>query len=407
MMTLSYIPLQGAMANIAQQASAAVQAAGKTGAVATSNTPTGSYEGVAALQNEFIRVYATHPVAASVAGAVALLIALAAAGSALPKQTSTPYPSGTYDAKTAAAYYRERPITVLKRAAFISLAALSIGSGILMDILTNSYKENEPKRADELTKLLTQLGPTFIKIGQSLSIRSDLLSPEYLRSLTALQDKVPAFPTETAREIISQELGRPCETVFTGIQGKPIAAASLGQVFRAKTADGRDVAVKVQRPGIMEAVSLDMFLIRTAAPLIKALGAPGDIEGLVDDWGFGFVNELDYLQEANNADAFNKGMATTPLASVVFAPPVLREVSARRVLTTAWIDGERLEKSSADDVSTLCSVAMNTYLTMMLETGTLHCDPHPGNLLRTPDGRLCILDWGLVQARILKRSSLK
>ena len=115
------------MGNIAQQAVTAVKAAGKTGAAAaTSNTPTGSYEGVAALQNEFIRVYAAHPVAASVAGAVALLIALAAAGSALPKQTSTPYPSGTYDAKTAAAYYRERPLTVLKRAAFISLAALSM-----------------------------------------------------------------------------------------------------------------------------------------------------------------------------------------------------------------------------------------------------------------------------------------
>lgn len=382
------------MAGAAQQAGAAAQAAEKAGgAVATSDVPAG----VAALQSEAMGFYAAHPVAAAGAGAMALVLALAAVSSALPKQMSTPYPTGTYDAKTAAAFYRERPLTVFKRAAFISLSAVGFGAGVLLDILTGTYKENEPKRADQLTELLTQLGPTFIKIGQSLSIRSDLLTPEYLRSLTALQDKVPAFPTETAREIISQELGKPCDSVFTGIEGKPVAAASLGQVFRAKTTDGRQVAVKVQRPDILEQVSLDMFLIRTASPLIKALGAPGDIEGLVDDWGFGFVNELDYLQEANNADSFMEGMKTTPLANVVFAPPVLREYSARRVLTTEWIDGERLEKSSADDVSTLCSVAMNTYLTMMLETGTLHCDPHPGNLLRTPDGRLCILDWGLVQ----------
>lgn len=385
----------GALAGAAQQAGAAVQTAGKAGAAAGSiDVPTG----VAALQREAMGFYAAHPVAAAGAGAIALILALAAVGSAaLPKQTSTPYPTGTYDAKTAAAFFRERPLVVLKRASFISLSAAGFGASVLLDVLTGSYKENEPKRADQLTELLTQLGPTFIKIGQSLSIRSDLLTPEYLRSLTALQDKVPAFPTETAREIISHELGKPCESVFTGIEGKPVAAASLGQVFRAQTKDGRQVAVKVQRPDILAQVSLDMFLIRTAAPLIKALGAPGDIEGLVDDWGFGFVNELDYLQEANNADAFVKGMQTTPLANVVFAPPVLREYSARRVLTTEWIDGERLEKSSADDVSTLCSVAMNTYLTMMLETGTLHCDPHPGNLLRTPDGRLCILDWGLVQ----------
>jgi len=332
---------QGAMAGAAQQAGAAAQAAGKAGgAVATSDVPAG----VAALQSEAMGFYAAHPVAAAGAGAMALVLALAAVSSALPKQMSTPYPTGTYDAKTAAAFYRERPLTVFKRAAFISLSAVGFGAGVLLDILTGTYKENEPKRADQLTELLTQLGPTFIKIGQSLSIRSDLLTPEYLRSLTALQDKVPAFPTETAREIISQELGKPCDSVFTGIEGKPVAAASLGQVFRAKTTDGRQVAVKVQRPDILGQVSLDMFLIRTASPLIKALGAPGDIEGLVDDWGFGFVNELDYLQEANNADSFMEGMKTTPLANVVFAPPVLREYSARRVLTTEWIDGERLEK---------------------------------------------------------------
>jgi len=351
---------------------------------------------LAALQRDLMSIYVAHPTAVTAAGALAAVLVLAAAASAFPKKITSPYPAGRYDSKSAAEYFGERPFTFLQRAAFISLSAAGFGFALLFDTLTGSYERNEPQRADELTDLLTRLGPTFIKIGQSLSIRSDLLAPEYLRSLTALQDKVPAFSTEVAREIISAQLGKPCDSVFDGID-TPVAAASLGQVYKATLKDGRQVAVKVQRPNMVELVALDMHLIRTLAPIIKAIGAPGDLEGLVDDWGFGFVNELDYIQEANNADIFMKGMKDTPLAKVVFAPPVLRDYSARAVLTSEWIDGERLEKSSAEDVSTLCSVAMNTYLTMMLQTGTMHCDPHPGNLLRTPDGRLCILDWGLVQ----------
>jgi len=325
-----------------------------------------------ALQMDLAGIMAAHPTASATGGVIGAILLLVAATGALPKRTTSPYPKGTYDPAAADAYFRERPFEFLQRAAFISLSAAGFGVAVLFDILTGTYEKNEPKRADELTDLLTRLGPTFIKIGQSLSIRSDLLNPQYLRSLTALQDKVPAFSTEVAREIISRELGKPCDTVFSGID-KPVAAASLGQVYKAQLPDGRDVAVKVQRPGIVQQVALDMHLIRTSAPIIRALGAPGDIEGLVDDWGFGFVNELDYKQEANNADTFMESIKSTPLGNTVFAPPVLRDFSSGKVLTTEWIDGERLEKSSAGDVSTLCSVAMNTYLTMMLETGTMHC----------------------------------
>jgi hypothetical protein len=329
------------------------------------------------LEHTLAGVYAAHPVW-TMAGAFVVVLAFVAASGALPKKTTTPYPTGTYNFKSAELYFAERPATVVQRAAFISLSAAGWGLGVVIDVLTGSYKQNERRRADELTDLLTRLGPTFIKIGQSLSIRSDLLTPEYLRSLTSLQDKVPSFSTEIARQIISDELGKPCDSIFTGID-KPVAAASLGQVYKATLTDGRQVAVKVQRPQILEQIALDMHLIRITAPVIKALGAPGDVEGLVDDWGFGFVNEVDYLQEARNADVFMDGLKTTALAKVVFAPPVLRDLSSRRVLTTEWIDGERLEKSSAKDVSTLCSVAMNTYLTMMLETGTMqpmHCHAH-------------------------------
>ena len=119
--------------------------------------------------------------------------------------------------------------------------------------------------------------------------------------------------------------------------------------------------------------------------------------GVADTWGAGLVEELDYSAEARNAAAFNEELAGGALEGRVFAPSVIASASSRRVLTTEWIDGERLDKTAAtEDVPRMASLAMNTYMKMMLDSGSLHCDPHPGNLLRTADGRLCILDWGLV-----------
>jgi predicted unusual protein kinase regulating ubiquinone biosynthesis (AarF/ABC1/UbiB family) len=213
-----------------------------------------------------------------------------------------------------------------------------------------------------------------------------------------LQDQVPAFPTDVARQIIEEELGQSVDSIFSEFSTEPVAAASLGQVFKAKLrSTGQEVAVKVQRPNIMNQIALDMHLLREIAPVAKrSFNLNSDTVGTVDAWGLGFVDELDYIAEAENAEYFTESIQATPLKGVVFSPPIIEECTTGKILTTEWVIGERLDKSSSEDVTILCSIAMNTYLTMMLETGVLHCDPHPGNLLRTPEGKLCILDWGMV-----------
>lgn len=316
-----------------------------------------------------------------------------------------PYINGIYNANEAANYFSQRPLEVVKRSFEIASVSTIFALQLYVDFLQEKLldPETEERRAKEITRLLTTLGPTFIKVGQSLSIRTDLLRPVYLKELATLQDQVPPFPSPIAVKFIEEELGAKITDIFeSGISAeeKVVAAASLGQVYRAKLkkeGSFKEVAVKVQRPQIMQRIALDMHILRSAAPVLKAVGAlQSDVVGLVDDWGYGFVNELNYLKEADNAELFMRSISKTSLAGVVFAPAVCREYSTERVLVSEWVAGERLEKSTSRDVAALCAVAMNTYLTMMLDTGVLHCDPHPGNLLRTPEGKLCILDWGLV-----------
>jgi len=315
-----------------------------------------------------------------------------------------------YDAVSARRYFDGKFNLVLSRALEVATLSGTFLASLGVDYAAGKLEVNADKRAMELSVLLTKLGPSFIKIGQSLSIRTDLLSPAYVRGLKSLQDQVPPFSTAEACEIIENELGSSIDELFVSFPKEPIAAASLGQVYRA-TIRGevkdeesgemvmgeREVAVKVQRPNIMNQIALDMHLIREVAPILKrTFNLNTDFVGVVDTWGAGFVDELDYIEEAVNAKSFMEGIAQTPLAGVVFSPPVVDELTTRKVLTTEWVVGERLDRSAQGDVSILCSIAMNTYLTMMLETGVLHCDPHPGNLLRTTDGKLCILDWGMV-----------
>ncbi len=366
---------------------------------------------------------------------------LAATSSASKQTDNVPYREANYDPDAADGFYEKRPMKAIGR--FLQIASKS--SRFVFDTTfvdeKGSHKKSssqasdlgatagmtdlERKRSKELVDLITALGPTFIKVGQALSTRTDLLPTDkayYAIGLAELQDAVePSFDSKEARDIIQDELGmQSIEEVFEYLSDEPIASASIGQVYKGRLRqNGMEVAVKVQRPNVLENVALDLYVMRSIlAPLwnkfinsrnknkadgnnkedddISLNKSNTDSIGLVDAWGEGFVNELDYRAEANATKEFTKAMEERGLGSVVFAPEVIDELSSTHVLTTKWVDGERLSNSDEDDVPRLCGVALNAYLTMLLDTGTLHCDPHPGNLLRTPDGKLCILDWGMV-----------
>jgi aarF domain-containing kinase len=313
-----------------------------------------------------------------------------------------------YDPDATRKYFASRPLTLLKRGirSFILLGSFSAklwldGKLSGENVSDARRKEVNTRRATELRNLLVSLGPTYVKLGQVLSSRADLLPAEYIEELRVLQDKVPPFDDELARRILTRELGEATAKRLS-LGSTPIASASLGQVYKGTwlNDEGKleEVAVKVQRPGALVAISLDVGIIRLfAEPWRRLKNLNSDLEGLVDEWGRRFIAELDYEAEATNGENFAKAMAVrSDLGGVVTAAPVFRQASTRRVLTTGWIDGVRLQDSQENDTAQLCAVALTAYLAMLLDLGYLHADPHPGNLLRTKDGKLCILDWGLV-----------
>jgi len=158
---------------------------------------------------------------------------------------------------------------------------------------------------------------------------------------------------------------------------------------------GKEVAIKVQRPDILPSITLDMHILRILAPYVqKSKNLNSDLVGLLDQWGSRFVAELDYKREAENGKEFIEAMKARKITSITSATPI-DDLCTSKVLVTDWIYGERLELSKEEDVAKLCGLALTAYLTMLLDTGVLHADPHPGNLLRTDEGQLCILDWGL------------
>ncbi|XP_073284125.1 uncharacterized protein [Primulina huaijiensis] len=301
-----------------------------------------------------------------------------------------------YEPDTIAAYWGKRPRAVATRIVQLSSVAGGFLSRLSWDFIKNKLKENEVARAIELREIVTSLGPAYIKLGQALSIRPDILSPVAMVELQKLCDKVPSFPDDVAMALIEEELGQPWYNLYSELSPSPIAAASLGQVYKGRIKETGDlVAVKVQRPFVLETVTVDLFIIRNLGLFLRKFPQISiDVVGLVDEWAARFFEELDYVNEGENGTIFAE-MMKKDLPQVV-VPKTYKKFTARKVLTTQWIDGEKLSQSTESDVGELVNVGVICYLKQLLDTGFFHADPHPGNLIRTPDGKLAILDFGLV-----------
>ena len=252
-----------------------------------------------------------------------------------------------------------------------------------------------------LTKRLLILGPTFIKIGQAMATRADLLPLAYIKELSTLQDNVPAFPNEVAYQIIQRELGAPVEHLYAEFEPTPVAAASLGQVYRAKLETGEVVAVKVQRPNLDRIINFDLAILRRIVRFMERypnLVRGVDWQGTLDEFAAVIFEEMDYIQEGRNAEAFRDNFKKW---TTVHVPKIHWSHCSPRVLTMEFIEGTKvLDLQSLEDRGIhppdIVKLIARTYLKQLLEDGYFHADPHPGNLRIMPDGRLAFFDFGMV-----------
>ncbi|KAF6159741.1 hypothetical protein GIB67_029999 [Kingdonia uniflora] len=351
--------------------------------------------------------------------------------------------------------YGSRPIKVVRRTVEILTSLGGFAFKLLLDEKKGQIDVNKRIRAIELRRIFTRLGPTFVKLGQGLSTRPDLCPTEYLEELSELQqaavccflcqltklpftdtavgsnprhtpftdtavgsnpsvdvystlalslneqDALPTFPDVEAFSCIEKELGLSLDTIYSSITPSPVAAASLGQVYKARLKySGQDVAVKVQRPGIEEAIGLDFYLIRNLGIFInKNIDIiTSDVVALIDEFARRVYQELNYVQEGQNARRFKKLYADK---EDVLVPDIFWDYTSVKVLTMEWVNGVKLNDQEAIEkqglkVLDLVNTGIQCSLRQLLEYGFFHADPHPGNLLATPEGKLAFLDFGMM-----------
>lgn len=258
------------------------------------------------------------------------------------------------------------------------------------------------KQAAWLRDSLTKLGPTFIKIGQALGTRADLLPLAYVKELATLQDQVPSFSTADAFARIEAELGSSLQECFAEIDNEPIASASLGQVYRARLASGQEVAVKVQRPDLERIISFDIAilyrLVKLTNRFFPKVNENADWEGMLREFYSTIFEEMDYVKEGRNADRFRYNFRTWRAIKV---PKIYWSHTSRRVITLEFIRGTKVVDVEQLRARRISAVKVNrllirTYLKQLLEDGFFHADPHPGNLLVMDSGHLAFFDFGMV-----------
>ncbi|HSE97356.1 MAG TPA: AarF/ABC1/UbiB kinase family protein [Blastocatellia bacterium] len=266
---------------------------------------------------------------------------------------------------------------------------------------SNHREERLRRQGARLRERLIRMGPTFIKIGQMLATRADLLPIEYMDELSSLQDNVPAFSNRKAMKLIEEELGRPMSEIFSEISAEPVASASLGQVYRARLLTGEVVAIKVQRPYLAGLVARDLHLLRSIARHLDRFPKlfPG-AEWLkaIDEFDRVIHEEMDYRLEAANSIEFKQRFRDWP---AIHVPRVYEEFSSGRVLVMEFITGIKVTdldklRQAGHDPRKLNELLYRAYFKQLLEDGFFHADPHPGNLLVMSDGRLAIFDFGMV-----------
>jgi ubiquinone biosynthesis protein len=269
-------------------------------------------------------------------------------------------------------------------------------------LLKKTEEEGKPLTVGERLRLaFEELGPTFIKFGQLLSNRPDLIPPQVVRELSKLQDHVPSFPLEQARAIIGEELGKPPEEIFADFFPVPIAAASIAQVYRASLHGGEKVAVKVQRPGVREQIDMDLNILEALArgleryvPQSRAF-YPVDLVGLFRK---SITRELDFITEARNAERFRHNFSGS---EDIYVPKVYWKLTTGRVLVMEDVEGVKVDdierlRAIGIDLEEVARRGARAFLKQVFVDRFFHADPHPGNFSILPDGRLALVDYGIV-----------
>jgi ubiquinone biosynthesis protein len=295
----------------------------------------------------------------------------------------------------------------LKRAGTILRVAVDYGWGGLVDRLGlrpvvaagAATEAAETDGAARLRLALEALGPTFVKLGQLLSVQRDLLPPDQVRELEKLQEKVAPFPAVEATRIIEAELGQPLSNFFARFDETPMAAASIAQVHHAVLKDGTAVVVKVQRPGIEDVIKADLDIMFFIARLLEKHVPESRLYnpvGVVEELAENILRELDFLREADSAERFLDRLKNDP---AVYVPRIVWPASSRRVLTMEHSPGRRIDGAHPPDHRQRRQIAdslMRLLLAQIFENGFFHGDPHPGNIFVLDDGRLCFHDFGII-----------